>query len=484
MRALFRSLPWNSRRGRDTSGRTWLRRLLIVAVPLLAVFGGVQTAREELVMLLYLLLGGIGLAVFLVRPLLMLFFVPIALSYPRTIPRLFGQIGIIEVFLPLAGVIWAANVISYRRRIWINEVLGLALLAAVPIVGSGVTGRGDQDWTRAYGWLGGCLTYLLALNLAHNRRTAQKTLLWTALVTVGVACLDFLTYGWLLTSQAVSSETYDYRKTAFGAATRQNNFVAALLALVMPILMAYALRAADRRQRIVGVIGVILGTVVGSLTLSLTFWAGMAFAFVALVYIHARRGGRRDILVTVLLVGASGWLVSLLIPGVAAQWPQRVEGMMDDWRQTSAVLRASAGEDPEVWMQIGFLPRLSRSVIQLRAAARSPLWGHGSNRISSGFAHAVIPTALYDYGLMFTLPLFGVLGTWFRQAIRLVRETDHEGDSVSSLAHLGVVAGVTGMIILNDFLLTASSYLCLAFFVAGLLGAIVSNQGQETVSED
>ena len=483
MRTLFRSLPWNSL-GRDALGRVWWPCVLIVVTLLLGERVGALATGGGSVTQLYLLLGSIAVVVLLVWPALTLFLIPIAINIPHMVPRLFGMIGILEILLPLAGIAWAGSLISRRRGIRTNEVLNLALLAAVPIVGFGFTGRGDQDWTRAYGWLGGCLTYLLALNLAHNRRTAQKTLLWTALVTVGVACLDFLTYGWLLTSQAVSSETYDYRKTAFGAATRQNNFVAALLALVMPILMAYALRAADRRQRIVGVIGVILGIVLGSLTLSLTFWAGMAITLVALVYLHTRRRRGRDILVTLLLVAASVWLVSLLVPGMAGQIPKRLEGMMNDWRQTSAVLRASAGEDPEFWMQIGFLPRLSRSVIQLRAAARSPLWGHGSNRISSGFAHAVIPTALYDYGLMFTLPLFGVLGTWFRQAIRLVRETDHEGDSVSSLAHLGVVAGVTGMIILNDFLLTASSYLCLAFFVAGLLGAIVSNQGQETVSED
>ena len=439
MRALFRSLPWNSHRGRETSARTWLRRLLIVVALLLAVFSGDWIAREEFVMPLYFLAGGIGLAVFLVQPPLMLFFTPIALFYPRTIPRLLGQIGIMEGFLPLAGVVWVASVVSRRRQIRTNEVLGLALLAAMPIVGSGVTGRGDQDWVRALTWLSGCGMYLLALNLVHNRRTAEKMLFWIALAIVGVTCLDFLTHGWLPTRQEATLG--DYRHTASGVG--QNNFVAAVLAVVMPILVAYALLAGDYRQRQVGVIGVILGMLLGMVLLSRTFWVSTGIGLVAQVYIIWKTRGRRYVLATLLLIGGSVWLASLLTPNTLAL----------------------TGE----WFGAGIVSRVELSRIQLGWTARSLslLWGHGSNLVTSRFAHAVIPTALYDYGLMFTLPLFGVLGLWLRQAIRLVRETDREDDSALSVAHLGVVASVAGTIFFNDFLITSANQGLCTLFVNG-----------------
>ena len=453
MRTLFRSMPWNSRRGRDAPGRVWLPRLLIVVVLFFACQVGVWIARGVSVMQLYLLLGSVGLAVLLVRPDLTLLLIPIAISTPSTLPRLFGMIGILEALLSLTGVAWVGNVVVHRRQIRTNEVLNLALLAAVPIVGSAVIGRGDQDWIKAYGWLGGCLTYLLALNLVHDRRTAEKILFWTALVTVGVACLDFLTHGGGLTLEATGLELYIYRKIAFGAGVRQNNSVAAMLALVMPILVAYTWLADGRRQRLVGVMGVILGTLVGLLLLSRTFWAGTAIGLIAQVYVLSRRRGKRNALALLLLLGALVWFVSLLNPTMADLMGRRIE-------------------EP-----IG--TRMELSVMQIRSASRSLLWGHGSNLISSRFAHAMIPTALYDYGLIFTLPLFGMLAAWLRQAIRLVKQTDHEKGSAFTLAHLGVVVGMVGIMFFNDFLIAAAGYTCLAFLIAGLLGATVSDQEQE-----
>ena len=458
MRTLFSSWPWDSRRGHDISGRVWLPRLLIVAALLLSVYSGVWTARGHLVRPLYLLGVGIGFGVLLVRPDLALFLIPIGISYPRTIPRLFGSIGIMELLLPLAGVAWVSNVVLYHRRIWMNQVLGLALLTAVPIVGSAVAGRGDQDWARVLMWLSGCGMYLLAFNLVHDRRTAERILLWAALVIVGVTCLDFLTHGWLSDIQdpsRVLSPELVYRHTAVGAG--QNNYVAAVVVAVMPILVAYALLAEDRLQRRVSVVGVILGVLLGVLMLARRFWVNMAIALVPQMYVIWKMRGRRYVPVTLLLIGASVGLASLLVP-------------------TMADLSRGRFED-------SVASRMELSLIQLRWAIRSPLWGYGSNRISSRFAHAMIPTALYDYGLIFTLPLFGVLGMWLRQAIRLVRETDHGRGSAFSVAHLGAAAGIVGSAISQDFLITNTVYLCLAFLIAGSLGAVLSVQERDAVSE-
>ena len=465
MRTLFRSMPWNSRRGQDSLTRVWLPRLLIVTAILLTVRSSAWLVRGTLTNPLYLLMGSVGFGVLLVRPGLAMFLIPIAVIYPRTIPRLFGSIGILEVLLPLMGVAWVGNLALHRRQIRTNEVLGLALLTAVPIVASVVSGRGDQDWARAQTWLAGCGTYLLALNLVHNRPTAEKMLLWAALAIVGTIGLDFLGGGGASALQDPSSDLFHdgYRHTALGIG--QNNSVAGLLGVVMPILVAYALLAPDRRQRGVGVIGVFLGVLVGMLLLSRTFWAIAGIGLVAQVYaIWRTRGGRR-VLVTLLLIGASVWLISLLVPNMAELSRRQLEGTFSIGGRVEGAVGT----------------RMELSVIQLREAARSLLWGHGSSLATSRFAHATIPTALYDYGLMFTLPLLGVLGLWLRQAIRLVRDTNHEDDSAFSVAHLGSVVGIVGIMFLNDFLITNISYLCLAFLIAGSLGATMSDQEQEPV---
>ena len=470
MRALFRSLPWNSHRGRETSARTWLQRLLIVVAFLLTVFSADWIVRKRGVIPLYFLAGGIGLAIFSVRPHLILFFAPVLLVYPRTLPRLFERIGIMEVFIPLTVTAWAVNVISHRRQIRTNGVLKLALLAAVPVVGSAAMGRGELDVARMSTWLSGCGIYLLALNVGQDRRTAEKMLLWIALVIVGVVALDFLLHGWLpilrdiASSEALLAVTYgDYRKTASGIG--QNNFTAGLLAIVTPIPMAYALLAPGRRQRRVCVVVIFLSTLLGVLMLSRTFWVGTGIGLVAQAYAIWKKKRGRYVLVALLLAVVSVGVILLLLPTMS-------DLMVERLARTFGLRGGYEGAAD---------PRLERSITQLRWAARSPLWGHGAGALS-GRAHSLIPIALYDYGLAFTLPLLGVLGLWLRQAIRLVKESDQEQDLAFSLAHLGVVVGMVAVMLFSDWLITNVGYNYLAFLIAGLLGATVSGQEYETVS--
>jgi len=453
MSTLFRSMPWNARPDWDTLGRVLVTGLLIVATLLLSVRSGVEMARGNQVTLLYLLIGGFGFVVLLARPELALFLIPIGVSLPRTMPRLFGEIGVVEALLPLAGAAWGVNLVIHRQRIRTNAVLWLALLAAPPIMVSAIAGRGNQDWARAYTWLGGCVTYLLALNLVRDRPTAERILFWPTLAVVGVFCVDFLTNGWVPFLGDISPWIWVYRKLAVAAG--QTTFVAGLLAVLMPLLLAYALLAADRLRRLVAVIGIILATLLGVVLLARIFWVGTAFGLVAQVYVIWRKNIRvaQSSLAAVILFSVSIWLASLLLPTMTD---------LMRWRFEEEVAS-----------------RMGGSVVQMGWAFQAPLWGYGSDSGGlSGFAHAMIPMAMYEYGLLFTLPLLGALGVWLSQAIRLVRQTDSEQDYAFSLAHLGVATGVVGIMFFNDFLVKSAAYLCLAFLIAGLLGATVSDQEQ------
>ena len=121
--------------------------------------------------------------------------------------------------------------------------------------------------------------------------------------------------------------------------------------------------------------------------------------------------------------------------------------------------------------------RLELGLEQLRLAARSHIWGYGDSTPELlRYGHSALPAALYGYGLIFTLPFLGVLGVWLRQAVGLNKTTADAGDRVPGLAHFGVVIGVIGISVFNDFLVSSTGYLCMAFLFAGLLGATLSSQ--------
>jgi len=441
----------------------------------LLYFAAGRIAEEQMTMPLFFLLGSAAFFILLSRPELTLYLIPIAISIPRTIPRLFGTIGILEALLPLAAAAWAARTLFYRRRVRLNKVLFLALLAAVPLIVSGLLGRGDQDWARAYTWLGGCLTYLLALNLAKDRRLADKMLFLIAIVTVGIMLLDYLTHAVLPASfETLSAEIRIYRKTALSIG--EGNLGAAMLTIVTPVLFAYALLG-NYRIRLFSVAGLIGVAILGLLLLSRTFWFGTAIGIGAQLYILIKKGRLKSNVAGLAIAVAVGFIALSLFPQTGRLTKERVvDETIKDIRMTRSIFKNTGDIPFEYRINQRMYSRTERSIVQLRASLESPFMGHGSNMIVSRFAHAMIPTAMYDYGLIFTLPLLSLLWMWLRQAFRLTTEIDSKGKiNPSSLAHLGIVASIVGGIFVSDYLITTTQYLCLAFFIAGLLGGSIAS---------
>ena len=456
MKNLTAHSRWDLGPGTPLASRGWFVSLLVMAALFAAVRIGKQFASGALAGPIFLSFG-IAIAVALLRqPHLALWLIPIALGIPRSAPRLFGVIGVLEALLPIVAFVWMIHVTVHPQRVRMDRQFRLLLLAALPMVLSWLTGRGDSDFTQLYTWLAGSATYLLALNLATSRRLAERALLWTAIVMVALLFLDYQTTATIPSIEDLYISAYVYRQSlaTVGAAT----FVAALLAVMMPILLSYAFLARRKGLQIVCACGAALGLLLGFYNLSRIFFVGTAAGLLPQLYVLWRRKGIRYVVLAVACITIGLVAIVYLVPAFA-------DLMLNEFITSP--------------QRIG--NRMALSVTQLQEAFRSLLWGYGSNRATSRAAHSMIPTAMYDYGLFFTLPLLGFLSLWLIRAVRLVREVLYRSQRENPLAfaHLGIVVAVLVSMIYSDFLITTATYTCLSLFIAGLLGAAVADRGQE-----
>lgn len=449
---------------------------MILAVGGFGLYVG-QSIVEEDYNLVILLGAGLSFLLFLRKPTTLLFLIPIGIFMPRYVPRLFGVIGLLEGLLPLGlGLVFARSALG-KDSIRINRVLVVALTAALPVVLSAVFERGNLDLSNAYLWLGGCLTYFLGLNLPRTRTEARKILFFSACIGLALLWFDYLTHAQLSQLSSMGSGTYTrdvtlYRKCV--GSIGEGNLMGAMLAVIAPVITAPIVSREPRNQRwwIFALGTVILGT----LLLSRSFWYGAFIGVFAQMLVVFRSKGKRAIIMVVSGMACIYVLLSLSMPGLVSITQYRLfESTINEIKRAMEVpMGYNAGFQSYLDAKIG-VTRPELSIVQLRASMEAPLWGHGAREDESRFAHAAIPTAMYAYGLFFTIPLLTLCYVWLRDTIREAWKADNSGKGSAAnplaLAHLGVAVTTVGSIFFNDFFITTGQYICLALFIAGLLGS-------------
>jgi hypothetical protein len=412
--------------------------------------------------ILLALLGVAALtAIVFFRPEWGIWLIPVTVAAPRTLPRLFGRLGAMELALGfLLGIVILRSLLL-RKRIEVDSFLGVLLLAATPAALSLLAGRGQYDGTRLYNWLGSCLVYFAVINLMRPNKSAYYVLLGFPLIVMGLILADFLLFSGVPLPET-DYEWHTYRSLAstigggIGAGLQgQANFVVSLATAVFPIPIAYGLFAKRQPVRLLCVALIIANLSLAVLVQTRAFVFSAAMALVAMLIPAWRRLGIRFIWVVVIILLVGILAVWYLLPG---GWVRLVE------RVTATGV--SEGRI-EIWQTL------------LEGGWRSPIFGQGAIgdeatllRFGTRSGHGLFPQIFFEYGIVFVLPVVGLLAAWLRRSLRLLRISPVTVEDQSiALAHWGIVIGLLANALLNDHLVLTASYSALAFSLAALVAA-------------
>lgn len=447
----------------ETSGSVttgaWLRVILVMIAFGISIQGGRAVTKYGVAIPL-LVVGIAAASVLALKPHLALWLIPVGIAIPRTVPRLFGELGPLELVLGIGTVAMFISITTRRRRLQVDRLFVLMLLALLPIALSWLSGRGEGDAGQLYIWLGSSLAYLLALNLARRERESYWLLGAAALLVIGLLVMDVYLSGVARPSTtALGTEWTVYRQTA--ATVGMGNFAMVLMAVVLPVPLAYGLVTNKREVRLISFVAFILGTYVAFTFLTRAVLLSLGASALAMGYVlwhkQGARGGARTL----------GMILILAIPIAILQ--MREANIVSLF--TSRLSVQETLNDPRIGIWLGLLEK----------AARSPLWGYGAvdpwRLFGISGSHGTYPQALFEYGVSFTLPLVLLLVTWLRQSWRFVQRKglDHR-QFAFALASWGIVIGVLIITIPNDYVYRHGAYSSLAFFTAGLLMRQVSAQ--------
>lgn len=393
------------------------------------------------------------------RPEWGIWLIPITVAAPRTLPRLFGRFGAMELALGfLLGMVILRSLLL-RKRIEVDSFLGVMLLAALPVGLSLLAGRGQEDGTRLYNWLGTCLAYFVVLNLVRRNKSAYHVLLGFPVIVMGLILADFL----LLSGVPLPQSDYEwhaYRSLAstiaggIGAGLQgQANFVVSLATIVFPIPIAYGFLTRKRSVRLFCLALVIANLSLAVLVQTRAFVFSAAMALLAMLIPAWKRLGLKFLWAAVILLLLGTLSVWYLLPG---GWARLVERL--------TATGVSEGRI-EIWQKL------------LEGGWKSPIFGQGAIgdeatilRFGTRSGHGLFPEIFFEYGIVFVLPVVGLLVAWLWRGFRLLRISPPTVEDQSiALAHWGIVIGLLANAILNDHLVLTASYSALAFSLAGLL---------------
>jgi len=221
----------------------------------------------------------------------------------------------------------------------------------------------------------------------------------------------------------------------------------------------------------------------GVLLLSRSFWYGAFMGILSQVVVLSRRKRQKQIVGAALGTAAVFLVLSAAFPDMTSLTGFRVfENTIDEVKRAIDVPVDYRSEFQQYLDAKTGLSRPHLSLIQLRASLEAPFWGHGAWEEQSRFAHATIPTAMYDYGLFFTIPLLTLCYLWLKEVIHAVSRVDggrHELGDAFDLVHLGVAVTTVTAMLFNDFFITTGQYMCLALFIAGLHGSISLDEAKQ-----
>jgi hypothetical protein len=412
--------------------------------------------RTEGTTVLFLIVTAIAALAAMTRPRLVLWLLPVAIAIPRTVPRLMGTLGPLELALALGAAVLLMHLAIHRERVHTDPPLTLMLLATLPIGLSWLAGRGEGDSGRLYIWVGSCVAYLLALNLADDRRAPYRLLGTSAVIVVGFLIADVLLKGLdrpaaALWQRSAAWKTYRQQATTVG----MGSFAMTMMTIVLPVPLAYGVLAQRRSARWAYLITFLAGSALALSFLTRAVVVNLAVSVLAMAYVLSVKRGASAGKVVLSIAAVS--ILSLAI--VQAQIP----GIIDVYATRFAI---PLSQDPRVSIWRGLLEK----------ASASPLWGYGAvssmERFGIHGGHGLFPQVLFEYGLSFALPLGVVLALWVRNSWRLVQRTDPESRQFAfAVASWGVVAGILSNAVANVYLYGHGAYSTLAFFSAGLLAA-------------
>ncbi len=439
-------------RGFDLAAGTGLRTILIILALALSLQSGRMATTVRGSMLLVVSVAVVSIAlVILMKPRLVLWLLPAGVTIPRTAPRLFGRFGLLELVLALGAMALLMHLVIHRKRIYTDWFFKVMLLAALPIGSSWLLGRGEGDGALLYIWLGACLAYLLAINLVTGKREPYRVLDVAAIIVVGLLVADV----WLKGTQKPWETDVPwvvYRQA--GTTVGMGNFAMTLMAMVLPVLLAYGIVVKNRVVRWMNIIVFLVGTTVAISFLTRIVIISLIVSVLAMSYMLRRRKGAEG-----RKIARRTALMAVLPLAIVQLWAGEI---IDAFADRFARIYYAGDPRFEIWRG------------QFEIFAASPLWGYGSintwERFGVHGSHGLYLRALYEYGLVFMIPLAVLLVKWFANSWRLVQRDGLDNCRFAfALANWGVVTGVLITTIPVPYIYAHGAYATLAFFTAGLL---------------
>lgn len=434
------------------------------AVGFYSILAGVTilAADSESVLHVVAILAALPVAVFVVMRLEWgIWLIPIAICVPRTLPRPIGEIGYLEITLAFLFFVLVIRSLLGGIALRVDWFLKIMLVISLPMVLSALTGRGAEDWSRVYNWLGTCLTYFLIYNLISNSRAPYRFLLGFAVIVVVMIAADFLVFSGV-PLPTTSDEWLRYRSVAStiagvgGRMTGQANFVASMAFLFIPVPVTYLIFG---QKLVIRWLCILSALTISALAILVMTRAFVLCTVVALAAVFVAIPLRRRVwfavsIVFALLVGSV--FLMQFAPYPMVHLVERIVGtaMEGDVRV-------------EIWLA------------SLIAGLESPIWGHGAigyeamKRMLGTFGgHGLLPLVFFEYGLAGILPLIVLLASWPMRSLRLLRVAGLSVEQRTvAVAIWGVVWGLLANAVINVHLVLVGPYACLAFSVAALLAA-------------
>ena len=448
---MMRDFTLISRKGHRSIeiGRLFLVILALVLSPIV----GYRTAIVENGSLL-LVFGGLALFVIvLLCPEWGIWLIPISVALPRTLPRLFGQLGGMELSLALMLMAYLLQHALSRKRIQVDWFLGVMLLAAVPMALSALAGRGQEDSVRLYNWLGTCITYFLVLNLMTGIQSPYRILLGFTVIIVGMIFADMLFISGVPLPET-DYEWHVYRLTAFTIG--QANFIVSLATMLLPIPLAYAILTKKRTLRWLCVTLLVGNLALAVLVSTRAFILFATASTLAMSIPIWERYGVKPVRRAVVFLAGGLLAMWYMLP---AGWTKLMERLVDTFLYGDCRI--------QIWID------------QFEVGLRSPIVGYGAISLENSLLrfgiygrHGLFPQIFFEYGLVFVVPVVVLLVGWVRRSLYLLRDPQLTVEqSAVALASWGIIVGLLANAITNVHLVLTAQYSVLAFSLAGLLAA-------------
>ncbi len=443
-----------------TSGNGEFHFVMLIWTIFIAVLaclvGGMAALNGFIVLAGVIALVLLGLVV--VYPHLALYLIPISALFSPVLPRV-GKLGALEYFLILSGIAVFIRSLVLKKKLKFDGLLAIMIVLLSVFVLSLLAGRGDQEFSRVYAWLGTVGYYFVIINAVSDSHYIGRILLVLALLTTGLLLLDsFIFSGVPLPKTEYDWARYRSLGTSLAASSDQlagqANFAMSMATIFFPVFFVFGVFSKQIRIRVLCFAGLAGMLLLALMVQTRAFFLQAGIAIVAtMIPILKRRTIWR---LVVVLMGSAFVLyfaIEQLFPGAWVRIANRF---------TEVPLLGDSRFD--IWVGM------------IRVGMTSPLIGHGAYAADTALQrfgiltrHGLFPQIFFEYGLIGLVPTLGILGWWIISSIRTLHEVvSAREDPRVALALWGIVVGLFANSIINLHLIFTPNYSVLAFSVAAL----------------